>query len=137
MQEQTPGTNLRISLINIFLTIVGQHAPLKINMGFTKGFFGEDAGREFRTTLTSMGSWDQATSQQTTEKKKIMHHGPFEDVTRSDMSLKAFPSIRLSLWQGNALASAEQPPVAAPLGWEAVKIRWPRVWCTIQSLDPK
>lgn len=41
-----------------------------------------------------------------------------------DMNFKSFPSIRLRFWQGNALASAEQPPVAAPLGWEAVTLRW-------------
>ena len=41
-----------------------------------------------------------------------------------DMNFKLFPSIRLRFWQGNALASAEQPPVAAPLGWEAVTLRW-------------
>ena len=35
-REQTPGTNLRRSLINVLLSSVGQHVPLKINMGFTK-----------------------------------------------------------------------------------------------------
>ena len=109
-------------------------------------FFCEDVVgfhlQEFRTTLASMGSWDQAMSQQITEKEKeYMHHGPFEDVSQirntrelqafiafvgvpEDMNFKSFPSIRLRFWQGNALASAEQPPVAAPLGWEAVTLRW-------------
>ena len=56
--EQTPGTNLRISHINVFLTNVGQHVPLELNMGFAKVwrayFFGEDVCfnvKEFRTTL--------------------------------------------------------------------------------------
>ena len=39
--------------------------------------------KEFRTPLASMGSWDQAMSQQITEKEKeYMHHGPFEDVSQ-------------------------------------------------------
>ena len=37
--EQTPGTNLRISHISVFLASVGQHVPLKEIMGFAK--FGE------------------------------------------------------------------------------------------------
>ena len=37
--EQTPGTNLRLSHINVFLTSVRQHVPLKIHRGFAKIFF--------------------------------------------------------------------------------------------------
>ena len=43
--EQTLGTSLRISHISVFLTSVGQHVPLKINMAFAKVwglFFCED-----------------------------------------------------------------------------------------------
>ena len=57
-REQTPGTNLRRSRINGFLTSLGRHVSLKINMGFAKVwgkyFFGEDDVfhmKEFRTTL--------------------------------------------------------------------------------------
>ena len=37
--EQTPGTNLRLSHINVFLTSVRQHVPLKIHRGLPKYFF--------------------------------------------------------------------------------------------------
>ena len=34
--EQAPGTNLRRSHVNVFLSSGGQHVPLKINMGFAQ-----------------------------------------------------------------------------------------------------
>ena len=58
--EQTPGTNLRRSHVNGFLTSLGRHVPLKINItwGLLKFgeriFFGEDGVfhmKEFRTNL--------------------------------------------------------------------------------------
>ena len=59
-REQRPGANLRRSRTNVFLTSLGQHVPLKINMGFPKVwrkyFFCEDdvfRMKEFRKTLTS------------------------------------------------------------------------------------
>ena len=39
-REQTPGTNLRKLHINVILTSVGHHVPLKIAMGFAKDFCG-------------------------------------------------------------------------------------------------
>ena len=59
-RDQTPGTNLRLSHIHVLLTSLGQHVPLKINVGFAKVwrkkfFSGEDGVfhmKEFRTTLT-------------------------------------------------------------------------------------
>ena len=60
-RDQTPGTNLRISHIHVLLTGLGQHVPLKINVGFAKVwqrfFSGEDSVfhvKEFRTTLISI-----------------------------------------------------------------------------------
>ena len=58
-RDQTPGANLRISHIHVLLTSLGQHVPLKINVGFAKVwrkifFSGEDGVfhmKEFRTTL--------------------------------------------------------------------------------------
>ena len=46
-RDQTPGTNLRMSHIHVLLTSLGQHVPLKINVGFVKVwrkkfFSGED-----------------------------------------------------------------------------------------------
>ena len=35
-RDQTPGTNLRISHIHVLLNSLGQHVPLKINVGFAK-----------------------------------------------------------------------------------------------------
>ena len=35
-REQRPGANLRRSHANVFLTSLGQHVPLKINVGFAK-----------------------------------------------------------------------------------------------------
>ena len=55
--EQTPGTNLRRSHINVFLTSLGQHVPLKVNVGFAKVWRTNFWRRcpfhvkEFRTTL--------------------------------------------------------------------------------------
>ena len=58
-RDQTPGTNLTISHICVLLQDLGQHVPLKINMGLAKVwrkkiFSGEDdvfQMKEFRTTL--------------------------------------------------------------------------------------
>ena len=58
-REQRPGANFRISHVNGFLTSLGRHVPLKINMGFAKVwrkyFFCEDYDvfrmKEFRTAL--------------------------------------------------------------------------------------
>jgi len=60
-RDQTPGTNLSISHIHVLLTSLGQHVPLKINVGFAKVwrtiFFGEDDVfhmKEFRTILVCL-----------------------------------------------------------------------------------
>ena len=56
-RDQTPGTNLRISHVHVLLKTLGQHVPLKINVGLAKVwriFFGEDVlfrVKEFRTTF--------------------------------------------------------------------------------------
>ena len=35
-REQRPGANLRRSRANAFLTSLGQHVPLKMNVGYAK-----------------------------------------------------------------------------------------------------
>ena len=58
-RDQTPGTNMRISHIHVLFQNLGQHVPLKINVGLAKVwrmiFSGEDGlfrAQEFRTALT-------------------------------------------------------------------------------------
>ena len=65
-RDQTPGTNLRISHIHVLLTSLGQHVPLKTNVGFAKvwrkNFFGEDGVfhmKGFRTTLIYINTMRQ------------------------------------------------------------------------------
>ena len=60
-RDQTPGLILRVSHIHVLLKDLGQHVPLKINVGLAKVWrkkilSGEDGllhMKEFRTTLKS------------------------------------------------------------------------------------
>ena len=85
-REQTPGKNLRISHIHVLLKNLGQHVPLKINLGLAKVlrkifFSGQDGlfhMEEFRTTLIYFPSMTPSRSrwQQCAAKRQVMQHKP-------------------------------------------------------------